>query len=266
MNEYKAKLMKKWKTNWWLSYRGNLFYLLLSLFLLIPAIAFCEKPTDSVQATIIHFSEYEQGSGIYPVSMTITPDFLRIDDTEEGNDFILFNRKKQVIYSVNSENQQIIQIKQMPVTIKSPIELNINEVELNMDNTAPLIAGKKARHYQFFVNDKLCYELISVPDLMSDAVAALKMFKQVLAGQQSETLRSIPGDLHEACDLTRHVFYPQLYLQKGFPIMEKEPGSTKNFTAENTDVNYSRTLINFKEEKVSAKRFVLPDYQVIPIN
>lgn len=256
--------MNKWKIYQQLTFKGQTIRLFLSVFLLIPQLALGDEPQEDIQATIIHFSEYEQSSGVYPVSMSITPDFLRIDDTEEGKDFVLFDRQKNMIYSVSSENQQIIQIKQTPVTIKSPIELQLNEIELKMDNDAPLIAGKKARHYQFFVNDKLCYELISVPDLMTDVVAALKMFKQVLAGQQSETLRSIPGDLQESCDLVRHIFYPQLYLEKGFPIIEKELGQVMN--AQGSQINYSRTLINFKEEKVPAERFTLPDYEVIPIN
>jgi len=255
--------MIKWKMVPQLMGKGKVINCLLSVLLLLPAWASGNEQKADVEATIIHFSEFELGSGVYPVSLTITADFLRIDDTDEGKDFVLFNRKTNEIYSVNSEQQQIIQIKQTPVTIKSPMELKLHESELAMDDNAPLIAGKKARHYQFFVNDKLCYDLISVPDLMPDAVMALKTFKQVLAGQQSETLRSVPGDLHEGCELARHVFYPQRYLEKGFPIIEKEPGQADDTKDK---INYSRTLINFKDEKVSSDRFVLPDYQVIPIN
>lgn len=252
--------------------KNHLNKLLLMLLLWIPQSVLSDTPRaidkTTVQATIIHFSEFEQGSGVYPVSMTISTDFLRIDDTVEGKDFILFDRNSKEIFSVNSEEQQIIKIRQTPVTIKSPMELKLHEIELDMDDNAPLIAGKKARHFQFFVNDKLCYDLISVPNLLPDAVAALKDFKQVLAGQQSETLRAVPGDLHEACDLARHIFYPQRHLEKGFPIIEKESGHGQAMIAPDSqaEIKYSRALTNFKEEAVSTERFVLPEYRIVPIN
>jgi len=213
-------------------------------------------------ATIIKFSEYEDGVGHYPVRMTITENFLRIDDTSEGKDFVLFQRKENVIYSVNSEDQQIIKIKLKPVTIKSPMELKLHSRKMATDEKAPLISGRQTEHYQFFVNDKRCYDLVTAPGLMSDAVIALKKFKQVLAGQQAETLRFLPADVHEACDLVKHTFYPQLYLEKGFPVMEQsmvQNGETKT-------IKYSRTLVDFMKKKIVAEIFVLPDYEIVEIN
>ncbi len=217
-------------------------------------------------ATIINFSEYEQGSGKYPVKMTISKDFLRIDDTQEGKDFVLFDRQKKIIYSVSADNKQTIQINNKAVTIPSPIDLKLSEKELPMDKNAPLIAGKASRHHQFFVNKKLCYEMISVPGLMPDAVIAMQDFKQVLAGQQAETLRVIPGDLQEGCDLSRHTFYPKRYLQKGFPVMEKAMLQDDSKTTTPAAVSYSRVLINYSQKQVPDSRFKLPDYEILPIN
>lgn len=247
---------------WEFKFAKNGFLLLL--FLLAPFVAYGEAET--VAATVVYFSEYEQGSGSYPVKMTVTDDFLRIDDTEEGKDFVLLDRKQNIIYSVSAENLNIIQIKLQDVTIKPPFALKLKQVELDMEADAPLIVGKKARHYQFFVNDKLCYDLIAVPGLLTDAVVAMKAFKRVLAGQQADTLRSIPADLQQGCDLVNHVFYPELYLDKGFPIVENEHGKTMATEEITNSVSYSRNLINFTTEKVPAERFILPDYQVYPIN
>ena len=244
------------------------FYAMITvLLLMVVSSTNAEVKNQSVQATVIHFSEYEQGSGQYPVTMSITPEFLRIDDTKEGKDFVLLDRKADKIFSVNSEDQQIIQIKLTPVTIPSPVELNIREETMKMDENAPLIAGKKASHHQFYVNEKLCYEVIAVPGLMPDSVAAMKKFKNILAGQQSETLRHIPGDLQEPCDLVKHTFHPELYLSKGFPVIEKEFGQIMLEQKNKENVRFSRAMINFKEEAVDLKRFILPeDYQLIPIN
>jgi hypothetical protein len=216
------------------------------------------KPEEKkIQAMMVHFSEFERGIGHLPITMMLTPEFLRIDDSidneKPGKGFILFNRKQKIIYSVDSEEQQIIKIKLLPVTIVSPVELKLRTVKIKTDKKAPLIAGKKMDHYQFFVNNKLCYDLFTVPELMPDVVSALKDYKQVLAGQQAATLPYMPADVYEACDLVKHTFYPKLYLEKGFPVLEQE-------------TNYSRTLINFFTQDVLTDYFVLPDFPIIEIN
>lgn len=265
-NRSKLNSMNKCNNLFFLNFLNIDRYYFLILIFLVPLWCSADVIKNEHTARVIHFSEFEQGSGQYPITMTITTDFLRIDDTKEGKDFVLFNRKEKAIYSVNSEEQQIIKIKLMPVSIPSPIELKIREEKLDMDDKAPLIAGKKAQHHQFYVNDKLCYDMISVPGLMPDSVEALKEFKQVLAGQQSETLRYIPGDLQEGCDLVRHTFYPQLYLDKGFPILEKAILSGNESSGETNGLQYSRALVNFLEQEVSLEHFSLPEYQIITIN
>ena len=238
-----------------------------------------ETTADSLQtadkqktdATIINFSEYQPGSGQYAVKMTITDDYLRIDDSMNAKGFILFDRQKKIIYSVSDDNQQIVQINNQPVAIPSPIELKLSEKKLPVKKDAPLIEGKSSEHHQFFVNEKLCYEMISVPGLMPDAVTAMQNFKQVLAGQQAETLRVIPADLQEGCDLSQNTFYPKRYLQKGFPVMEKGlaqdqklPEGDKLSAADG--ISYSRLLINYTQEPVSESLFKLPDYETLPLN
>ncbi|MCU7967983.1 MAG: hypothetical protein KZQ74_12455, partial [gamma proteobacterium symbiont of Bathyaustriella thionipta] len=171
----------------------------LLLLFLMPLVSY------ATPATILYFSEYEQGSGEISITMTITDTHLRIDDRltksnhqnkDDNTGFVLYDRKNKVIYSISSEEKQIIKINQVAVTIPSPIELNLKKLSLKIDKNAPLIKGKNTQHHQIFVNDKLCTNMITVPGLMPDAVMALQHFNQVLAGQQAETLRYIPGDLH----------------------------------------------------------------------
>ncbi|NOQ79123.1 MAG: hypothetical protein GQ546_06955 [Gammaproteobacteria bacterium] len=237
----------------------------LLLFFLMPVVSY------AAPATILYFSEHEQGSDEVLITMTITNQYLRIDDrlikksnqeTEENKGFVLFDRKNKEIYSVSSEEQQIIKIKHVAVTIPSPIELKLNTLSLDRDKNAPLIEGKKIQHKQIYVNDKLCSNIITVPGLMPDAVTALKSFNQVLAGQQTETLRYIPGDLHEACDLARHSFYPQSHLENGFPMMMQTIGESGKIE----DIKSTRVLIDFKEKDVSDDFFALPEYDIVKIN
>ncbi len=245
--------------------------IVISLCVFFSGVSHSEVSSTSetlLPATIIKFSETELGSPETPVVITVTDKFMRIDDSivadgSEEQGFILYNRNDKVIYSVSSEEQQVIKIKNKPVNVPSPIELKLQTKQLPEDKNAPLIEGKKTQNYQLFVNDKLCFNVISVAELMPDVVMAMGEFNQVLASQQADTLRFIPGDLHEACDLARHTFYPKNHLKTGFPLLIQamdETGIIEN-------VKYSRILVNFKQKKVSSELFVLPvNYSIVPIH
>ncbi len=231
---------------------------------LVPIISLAES------ANIIQFSDYEKMVGKVTITMTITKNYLRIDDniaqlsgeaSNAHNNFILFDRLKKEIYSVSEEEQQIVKIKPVAVTIPSPIELHVSLAELPMDK-APLIKGKQAKNFHLKVNNKLCYNLVTLPDLLPDAVQAMKDFNQVLAGQQAETLRYVPADLQEPCDLARHTFYPQKHLEKGFPMMIQAIGDSGKVT----DIKRSRILMSFIQEDVSEQLFILPDYEIVGLN
>ncbi len=258
-------------------YRHFLFPASIVICLLLSTSLLAETQSDKqtekqqVDASIINFSEYKAGSGQYAVKMTISRNYLRIDDSMDNKGFILFDRHKKIIYSVSDENKQIVQINNQAVNIPSPIELKLGEKKLAMQKDAPLIEGRSTQHYQFFVNNKLCYEMISVPGLMPDAVTAMQNFRQVLAGQQAETLRVIPADLQEGCDLSWHTFYPKRYLQKGFPVMEKalsqeQVPKDKTSPSSLDNISYSRVLINYTRRPVPISLFKLPDYEDLPIN
>ena len=206
-----------------------------------------EERPGKISAMILQFSENEPGVGRYPVTMSITPEYLRIDDTKARKDFILFSRKAKVIYSISSDYQQIIAIPHSPVDRKSPVPLTVNVKQLPPDRQAPVIAGKNTRHLQLIVNNTLCMDVISVPGLLPDAVEALKTFKLVLAGQQAQTLQYIPADMHEVCDLSSNTFHPTLSLDNGFPVLQRSSDG------------YSRELINYYRQDIDSSLFELPE-------
>lgn len=236
---------------------GNTGFLFLAFALIFPAMlsaAEIENP-GMVNVKMADFIEHEHLIGSYPVTFLATAEHLRIDDTANKQDFILFDRKARVIYSVSSEDQQIIKIRHRPVTRQPPITLSVETRQLQDAAQAPAIAGNKPLHFQTFVNGELCYDWFAVSGLMPDLVAAMKAMKQVLAGQQAEVMQFLPADMHEACDLAENTFYPALYLDKGFPVIEQ--GSN----------GYSRRLTSFKETSVPAELFQLPQsYRIVEIN
>jgi len=256
-----------------LSYQYKLLFSIIFVLLGWPMQSLAET------ATLIRFVDHERGLGDIITTMTINQHYMRIDDNinqkadqQEGQqeqnktglnkDFVLYDRVKKTIYSVSSEEQHIVKVKQQAITIKPSIALTFKVKALPEDRKAPLINEKKSQNFQIMVNNKLCAQLVSVPGLMPDVVLAMQQFSRTLAGQQAQTLSYIPGDLHEACDLARHTFYPDGHLQKGFPVIVPEIGKSGVVT----DVLRSRILINFKTIEVTADHFKLPDYPVVNIN
>jgi hypothetical protein len=259
----------KYKIDW--MKKVLMSYLLLFLFILMSANTAAKN--NVINATIVQFLEQEQGTAPHSVRMTITDQFLRIDEDgitgDEG--FILYDRQQKIIYSVSSEEQQIIKIRGLPVMVTSPIKLELQLKQQMIEDDAPLIAGQQANHYQLMVNNEPCYHLVSVPNLMPDVVLALSQFNQVLAGQQAATLAYIPMDLHDACDLTIHTFYPQETFKTGFPILfqwidNKGINHNNQDALAATTIKYSRSLIHFKQQQVSSELFVLPKYPIVLIN
>ena len=241
--------------------------LTLLCLLLCNVSIFAQSQDTQKKASVLEFTEYRQGVGEWPLTYTITEDFMRIDDVIDNNSesapgFVLLDRKQQAIYSVNPEEQQIIKVRSVPVNINSPITLKPLLKELPQETDAPKIAGHSARHYQYFINDKLCFDAVSIPGFLTSDIEALAEFKRILAGQQSQVLSQLPEDVHEACDLARHTFYPTWILEQGLPVIEQ----VFEQQSENKTLVETRTLTNFKQLRVGEQFFELPDYPVMTVN
>ncbi len=241
--------MKTRKTAWWLP---------LALLLLSACQQASEEPAAKVAATeppagqdiLLTFVEFEKGIEPYRTRVIVTRDFLRFDDGEGSADFVLFDRRQRIIYSVNSEDETVLAVHPKTVELEPPMKLELEARDLGLMDDAPAIDGKPPRHYQFFANGEICYDTISVPGLLPDAVDALRDFTAVLASDSKVTFNTIPADLHDPCDMSMSTFAAGRHFAYGFPIQEWSPKGA------------GRTLIDFRTDyRADPALFVLPaDY------
>lgn len=188
-------------------------FILLACLLLLAPIS-CSEPTTP--AAVLYFVEHEPGAEPYRSRMVITAGFLRMDGGTDSEDFLLFDRADGTIYSVSSADRQILVIRPRPMDAKLPANL---EHKVVRDNTAfPSVGAHKVIHYELLTNGKRCYDLYAAAELMPEAVAALRQYREVLAGQQAKTLPMTPPEMQAACDLTNNVFLPARHLAHGFPV------------------------------------------------
>jgi hypothetical protein len=181
---------------------------------LLTALLSCSDP--STPAAVLYFVEHEPGGEPYRTRMIVTAGFLRMDDGQDSQDFLLFDRADGSIYSVSSADKQVLVIRLRPVELKPPEKFTHRVVT---DTAAfPAIEGRKVTHYQLLTNEKRCYDLHAAEGLLPGAIVALREYRLILAGQQALTVSMTPTEMQAPCDLANNVFLPVRHLEHGFPV------------------------------------------------
>ena len=203
------------------------------------------KFPDDKKGVFMLFSEREEaGTPLFRSRVFINNKYLYMEDDRFPNDFLLFDRDKQTIYSVTEANKTIFVIKPKQIKDKPPIEITYVE-ESQPSSAIPKVSGHTATHYRYFANDKHCYDAVTLEkDFLPEAVAALKEYRRVLAGEHASTVHSMPADTHEACDLALNIYYADKHLETGLPLREWDQRGFLKFM-----VDY-RLNFEFDEDKL----------------
>lgn len=202
--------------------------------------------------TLVMFAEQENGVDPFQTRMIITKKFIRIDDGEGSNSFVLFDRAKKIVYSTNPDEKSVMAVHEKKLkqgeVFEPPFKLTHSVKEMSEMKDAPTINGKRAKHYQLITNDKKCYDVVSVKGLMPQVVTALTEFHKHMATDSMVTFNNMPADMHDACDMSATTFKPARQFEHGFPVQEWG------------ERDYRRALVDFNEDyKADPKLFVLPE-------
>ena len=231
----------------------------VTLALITIIFAGCNQQQDTTEqktlvsesgVTLLNFVEQERGVEPYSTRLIVTENFLRFDDGEGSADFVLLDRDKDVIYSVNSEEQTVMAVHKKQLEIKPPFELELTHEQLDDLQGAPDIEGMQPRHIVFSANKEQCYEVIAVQGLLPDVVSALQEFADLLASDSKVTFNTLPADLHKPCDISMNTFAAGRHLAFGFPIQEWSANGS------------GRALVDYQlDYQSNADLFILPaDY------
>ena len=203
----------------------------------------------SVKPSMALFAEQETDVDPYKTRIIVSKYYMRMDEGEDSNDFVLLDRKAKIIYSANSDNNTVMTIASKKIGIESPVKLSIRNDKVSSSEKVPMIDGKTPEHYAFSVNNKVCYEAMLVKGMLPDMVKAMQSFADILAADSAVTLGVMPADMQNACEMAGNTFAPSRHLKFGFPVQEWKQG-------------YSRTLLEYNEDyKIDPKLFELPkDY------
>lgn len=201
----------------------------------------------TVKATELMFSEKVKDEKPYRSRFLITPDFMRSDYGAGSRDFVLLDRHAHTVYSVSHEDHTVLVIRHRDKMGKIPASLHLGE-EHERDEKAPTIDGKTPVHFTFTADGSTCYNAVVVPGLLPDAVAAMREFQQVMAGQHAADMQKTPKSMRTPCYLARYIYASDRHLRHGMPIQEWDPKG------------YRRMLVDYKRQvTVDAGLFKLPE-------
>ena len=211
----------------------------------LTALVSCTEP--STPASVLYFVEHEPGGEPYRTRMIVTAGFLRMDDGQDSQDFLLFDRADGSIYSVNSADKQVLVIRPRPVELKPPAKFTHRTV--TDTTTFPAVEGRKVTHYELLTNEMRCYDLYAADGLLPGAVVALREYRLILAGQQALTAAATPPEMQSACDLANNVFLPVRHLEYGFPVrLVDMTGRSMELVDYKTDFRVTADLLRLPAE------------------
>ena len=112
------------------------------------------------------FIEEEEGVEPYQTRVFVTKDFLRFDDGEQSETYILLNRQTRRIYSVNHERTTVMTVDPKQADVSEPFELKHTVNVIDDVQDAPKVAGQAPEHRRYVTNGQTCLDVVSVKKLM----------------------------------------------------------------------------------------------------
>lgn len=236
----------------------------LAALVLLALVACTQPPAPPTRerAIALYLTENDGEGGATPIRMLVTPKFLRIDGGADNNDFLLYDRAARTTYNVSPTDRLVLVI---PPRALPSMPANYKHRVKRETAALPEIAGRSVIRYQILTNGRLCYDLYAADGLLPEAVAALREYREALAGEQGAAIGFMPPKARAPCDLANHVYAPARHLLYGFPVrlVEVDPRDPKRkriteLTDFRTDFDVATELFKLPE---SFRRMTLKELQ-----
>jgi hypothetical protein len=217
-----------------------------TLFIFLSALtltACTDKPSGTTFLSFIESSP----DGEYPVRMLVNEKFLRIEDGDTPDGFIVFDRTTRIIYSVSHTGRSTLVLHALPVKLAMPKPFE-NKIEQQKE-TLPAVDGQSVIHFRLVTNHQRCFDVYAAEGLLPEAVAALREYHETLAGEQAAMQANMPVGVQSACDLADQVFFPARYLEHGFPVRQVNfAGVTRQLVSYKRDVPVEQGIFDIPKD------------------
>jgi len=177
--------------------------------------------------TEVIYHDQDPGSEPYVTRILVNERFMRLDDGQDGGDFVLFDRKKGEVVNVLHEMKVLMRVTGKPLPSSRPVTYRVEE------RTEQVKKG--TMRVQIRADGVLCSETVSASDMLPDAARAISEYKTALAFTQLQTYLNTPEDLRQPCDLLHHVWESGRSLEYGLPLEERDyAGRVRKYSGSTT--------------------------------
>lgn len=173
---------------------------------------------DSDTVTIVQFDEREKGIDPYQVRYIFADEMLRVDDNADEGNFIIYDDKKRIIYSVNHDDSTILTIVNKDWKLPT-FEFQRN-VTWKLIDGAPAFDSKPVYNYWLSANETVCTEAQVVEGFLLKQAEMLMRYRSTLSAGQVDSLAATPEDMRTPCLLIDNVYNTGSVYEKGFPIQQ----------------------------------------------
>lgn len=199
---------------------------------------------ENVKSLALFYDEVEEGIGVQSMRYLINKNYLRIDNGNPKADFILFDVKKKLIFSINHEDQTILKIDNHQW--KQPVFDFQTSVAENIMEKAPKVFNKRVFNYQVKAEQEVCTQVFMIKGVHAESMKIMHEYQQVLSGQQVTTLQNTPKDMQTPCFLVDQVYHAGEYYLSGLPVQITHSRG------------YAKLLKNIKSLEIDESLFKLP--------
>jgi len=218
----------------------NKIYILLSSLFLINTVK-----AEDISSRVFYYEETEQGVGTQTMRYIVNTRYLRIDNGEDNADFILFDTKQMIIYSINHEDKTILKIENKQWEMPE-FDFKV-KIQQEIMHKAPKISNKQVFSYIVKADEIACTQVSMIKDMYAEDMQVFYQYQQVLSGQQVATLKNTPKEMHTPCFLIDQIYHSGNYYKQGLPV----------------HISYSRGyekfLKDYKESMIDTKLFIKPE-------
>lgn len=177
----------------------------------IMLIGVAAQAADMVE---LRYRDSEADGLSYQTRILVSSRYLRMDEGNDGGDFVLLDRKTGKIVNVLHERKMLLAMHDRKLPKTPPQTYKVEK------KVTPVREGTV--RVQVLADGKLCSETVAALKLFPDASRALAEYKAALAYTQWTSYRGTPAELRQNCDLAHHVWQTGYALSQGLPIEERD--------------------------------------------
>jgi len=200
-----------------------------------------------VPGALLLYSESDSSNSESSVRILVTKDILRIDAGPGHENFTLYDRIQKILFKVSVDDHSIQVNKMSDVALQPDFPLNWKtESQTSHAVMRDSVNGSAdATHHQFILNQKACYDIVTINGAFEDVLSAVKEYYLALASVKKQ---SYVVSENQQCKDAIEIFSPLNHMQYGFPVREW------------SSYGFQRFLVDYRKHIIfPSTLFSLPD-------